>query len=150
MAITLPKDFKEFLRLLKDHRVEYLLIGGYAVALHGFPRYTGDLDVWIGATPENARRLVGALKAFGFPAEGLTAESLTERHRILRMGHQPLRIEIHNEISGVEFGECYPRRSTLVIDEVEVDLISKDDLKQNKKASGRLRDLADIENLSQD
>src|SRR6266478_1987754 len=147
MAAELPNDFKEFLSLLRVHGVEYLLIGGYAVGYHGYPRATRDLDIWIAATQENASRVVSSLKEFGFDSPELSTELLLQPERMVRMGFEPLRIEILKSISGVSFGECYPDRIVDLLDGVEVSLISLKHLKINKKASGRLKDLADIEHL---
>jgi hypothetical protein len=145
--IRLPPDFKECLALFNAHRVEYLLIGGYAVAVHGYPRATQDLDLWIAASRENAGKVVAAVHEFGFPLEGLREEDFTEPGKIVWMGNPPLRIDILNRISGVEFSECVRRRVMVDIDGVETPVISLADLKTNKQASGRLKDLADLEEL---
>jgi hypothetical protein len=142
--IRLQADLKEFLRLLGSNRVEYLLIGGYAVGYYGYPRPTGDLDVWIAISPENARRVVSALSEFGFTA---SPEKFLEENSVVRMGVPPFRLEILTTIDGVNFSECYAARNTVVIDEVELDLINLSHLRVNKKASGRLKDLSDLENL---
>lgn len=148
MAETiLPSDFKEFLKLLNTQGVEYLLVGGYAVGHYGYPRYTADMDIWIASHPENARRIVAVLKDFGFATPELSPELFLKDRSIVRIGVPPMRIEITNYIDGVEFVACYPRRAVEVIDEVAINLISLDDLKTNKRASGRLKDLADLENL---
>lgn len=143
----LADDFKEFLRLLRDHEVAYLLIGGYAVGYHGHPRATGDMDIWVERSADNAARLVRVLESFGF-APGTVRESMfTTAGKIVRMGVPPLRLEILNEIDGVEFEDCHARRVEVSIDGVVVDLISLPDLRLNKAASGRLKDLADLEQL---
>lgn len=147
MGLELPKDFKEFLNLLHDNRVEYLLIGAYAVGYHGYPRATQDLDIWIASTPENATRIVSTLKEFGFDTPELTTELLLRPNNIVRMGEEPVRIEILNWASGVDFAECYRERIVDKLDGVEVSLIGLDHLKTNKRASGRLKDLADLEQL---
>ena len=147
MDIELPKDFREFLRLLSAHGVEYLLIGGYAVGYHGYPRATNDLDIWIALSRENAERAAAVLREFGFGTPEHSPELLLDRKRVIRMGVSPLRIEILNTISGVDFAECFPRRVTDELDGVPVDLIGLDDLKKNKKAAGRFKDLNDLENL---
>jgi predicted nucleotidyltransferase len=145
--ISLPADFKEFLRLLNEHHVEYLLIGGYVVAYHGYPRPTGDMDVWVAIHARNAERIVAALKAFGFDLPELSPDLFLEEDQIIRMGVPPLRIEIATTISGVTFAECYATRVVDVIDEVEVSMIDLTHLKLNKRAAGRYKDLADLENL---
>jgi predicted nucleotidyltransferase len=147
MDIELPNDFREFLRLLNAHGVEYVVIGGYAVGFHGYPRATNDLDVWIALTRENAQRAVAALREFGFGTPDLCAEFLLEPKRITRMGVPPLRIEIVNTISGVEFADCFGRRVSVEMDGVPVPIIGLEDLKANKKAAGRFKDLNDLENL---
>ena len=143
----LQADFKDFLRLLSAHRVEYLLIGGYAVGFHGYPRATVDLDVWVARTPANAARIVTALRAFGFTDPVLTAMLFLEQDRIVRMGLPPFRIEIATTISGVEFEACYRRRLEVSIDGVPVTVIDLASLRRNKKAAGRHKDLDDLENL---
>ena len=143
----LPRDFKEFLKLLNDHSVEYLLVGGYAVSFHGYPRPTGDMDIWIAVNPTNADKMVAVLRAFGFALPHLSPQLFLDTSNMVRMGMPPVRIEILNEISGVDFEECFERRDTTKVDEVAVNIISLDDLKRNKKASGRFKDLNDLENL---
>jgi hypothetical protein len=143
----LQADFKDFLSLLNAHRVEYLLIGGYAVGYHGYPRATVDLDVWIASTPENAQRTVAVLREFGFTDPVLTPGLFLERDRIVRMGVPPFRIEIATTISGVEFDPCYRSRIDAVIDGVPVPVIDLASLRRNKLAAGRNKDLDDLENL---
>jgi hypothetical protein len=145
--ILLPPDFKEFLQLLNIHQVDYLLIGGYAVAYHGYPRATGDMDVWIAVRPENAAKIVAVLKDFGFGVEQLTPDLFLKPDQVIRMGVPPLRIEILTTISGVAFDECYANRVVESIDNVPVNIISLADLKVNKHASGRLKDLNDLQQL---
>jgi predicted nucleotidyltransferase len=127
--------------------VEYLIVGGYAVAYHGYARTTGDIDVWIAINPHNAEKLVHVLQNFGFDVPELSSELFLIRDRIVRMGMPPFRIEILNTISGVSFEECYARRISDVIDGVEIKLINLEDLKINKKASGRPKDIADLQYL---
>lgn len=146
MDITLPPDFKDFLRLLNEHQVEYLLIGGYAVGYHGYPRATNDMDIWIMIHPENATRMVSVLRAFGFDSPQLVPELFLSEN-IVRMGIPPIRIEVLTKISGVQFDECYANRIIDTIDGVEVTLLSLPDLRINKQASGRHKDLDDLEHL---
>ncbi|MEF8795446.1 MAG: hypothetical protein V5A22_12540 [Salinivenus sp.] len=143
----LPTDFKEFLRLLTEHDVRYLIVGGYAVGYHGYPRATGDMDVWVDATPENAERLVMALREFGFDVPELEPDLFLQPDRVVRMGHPPLRIELLTSVSGVAFSDCYTSREQDEIDEVPVYFIGMEKLKENKRASGRHKDLDDLENL---
>lgn len=146
-TIQLPSDFKEFLQLLNSKQVEYLLVGGYAVSYHGYPRATGDMDVWIAMSRQNADKIVTALQEFGFDLPGLTVDVFLKTERIIRMGVIPFRIELLTTISGVNFTECYAERVTDEIDGVMVNLISLHHLKLNKRASGRLKDLDDLEKL---
>lgn len=146
-TVNLPPDFKEFLKLLNAHQVEYMLIGGYAVAYHGYPRATADMDIWISTHPENVVKILAALKEFGFDLPELTPELFQKEDQIIRMGVPPVRIEIMTGISGVIFAECYAARVVDVLDEVEVNLIDLAHLKINKKAAGRHKDLDDLENL---
>jgi hypothetical protein len=144
---TLPEEFKEFLKLLNECDIEYLLIGGYAVGYHGYPRTTADMDIWVAVSPVNAAKLVEAFSRFGMRDSAVTAELFQEKGSIIRMGLPPMRIEILTEIDGVNFDECFAARITAEIDDQQVNIISKKHLKINKKASGRHKDLDDIENL---
>ncbi len=146
-TIRLPQDFKEFLKLLKEHNVRYLLIGGYAVGFYGYPHATADMDIWIAIHPENANRIVTVLKEFGFDVPELSPQLFLKEKQIIRMGVPPVKLEISTSISGVEFDACYKRRITVELDGVEVNLIGLTDLKINKKASGRTKDITDLENL---
>ena len=146
-TINLPQDFKEFLKLLNAHRVKYLLIGGYAVAYYGYPRATADMDVRIEVETANADKIVAALKEFGFDLPELSAELFLTPEKIIRMGEPPFRIEIVTSISGVTFEDCYTSRVIDELDGVPVSLIGLIDLKENKKASGRYKDLDDLQNL---
>ena len=143
----LNKDFKEFVGLLDSTNVEYLLVGGYALAAHGHPRYTGDIDFWVNPTPENAVRLMQALTAFGFGGLGLTRDDFMQPDAVVQLGYPPARIDLLTAIDGVSFDACYARRRRLRVDGVELSLIDVDDLRANKRASGRLKDLADLEAL---
>ena len=147
MDIVLPLDFKEFLNLLKGKSIQYLLIGGYAVGYHGYPRATNDMDIWIAIAPKTAEQMVLALREFGFDTPELSKELFLRENSIVRMGIAPMRIEILTTISGVNFDECFRQRVVDEIDGIEVNIISLKQLKINKKASGRHKDLDDIENL---
>lgn len=147
MEMQLPPDFKEFLRLLGRHGVRYLLIGGYAVNYYGYPRATGDIDVWISLNADNAKRMVNVLQEFGFGTPELSPELFLQEGRIVRMGNTPLRIEILTAISGVTFDACYSHRVETTMDGVDVTVIAIADLKQNKRASGRHKDLEDLKRL---
>jgi predicted nucleotidyltransferase len=148
MAMThLPPDFKEFLKLLNAHQVEYLLIGGYAVGYYGYPRATADMDIWIAMNPANADKVVAVLKKFGFDLPELSPQLFLKDWQIIRLGVPPVRIELATTISGVDFKDCFPERIIADLDGVKVNLIDLKHLKLNKKASGRHSDLADLENL---
>ena len=143
----LNQDFKEFVELLNKNEVEYLIVGGYAVGIHGYPRYTGDLDIWINATRQNARKMVAVLAEFGFDSFGLTEEDFTKLGNVIQMGYPPFRIDILTTIDGVRFKDCYKNKMLVLHDGVILDVIGIEDLRRNKKVSGRLKDIDDLENL---
>jgi hypothetical protein len=145
---TLSADFREFLKSLNDHGVEYLLVGGHAVAYHGYVRPTQDMDVWIAVRPENAERIVSAVEAFfGCKLDGLVPQWFLDPEQVTRFGVRPNLIEILARIDGREFAPSYSRRVTADLDGLRVTVIALEDLKINKKASGRNKDLADLDNL---
>jgi len=146
-APLLTDDFREFLRLLNAHRVEYIVVGGYAVGLHGYPRATIDLDVWVRASVENADRIVDALLAFGFASVLPDPAVFLSERTIIRFGLPPFRIELMTSISGVSFDACAPRAVRVDLGDVVAPFISLEDLRMNKRASGRHKDLNDLENL---
>jgi len=141
------QDFREFIESLNRHNVRYLLIGGYAVALHGHPRYTKDLDIWIWMDPTNVDNLLKALNDFGFSALQLTAADFLKPDQIVQLGFPPNRIDLMTSPKGVEFENCYALREAIEIEGLKVELIDLNNLKINKKATGRHQDLADLENL---
>jgi hypothetical protein len=143
----LNQDFREFIQSLNDNRVRYLVVGGYAVALHGYPRYTKDMDVWLEMSAENAVRVVKALEQFGFGSLGLQESDFLEPEQVIQLGYAPVRIGLMTSAPGVEFGGCYASRVEVEIEGVVVNFIDLENLKKNKRASGRLQDLADVENL---
>lgn len=145
----LSDDFREFLTCLSEAGVEYLLVGGHAVAYHGYFRPTQDLDVWVAVSHDNASRLVNAIQAFfGDPLDGLSAEWFLDRENVTRFGAVPNLIEILPGISGGDFQRAFARRVIVMIDGQAVNFISREDLLANKQASGRLKDLADVEQLT--
>lgn len=133
--------------MCNEHRVEYLLVGGYAVGFHGYPRATVDMDIWVRRQPENAARIVDALREFGFGVSNLTPDLFLQEDQIVRMGVPPVQLEIFTYIPGVEFEACFKNRVAAEIDGLPVFLISREDLRINKKASGRHKDLDDLEHL---
>jgi hypothetical protein len=147
MEIVLPQDFKEFLQFINENRVEYLVVGGYAVGYHGYPRATGDIDFWVAATPENVANLGKALIQFGFsPAIVANDFSLREPDGI-HIGVPPLRIDLLTSISGANFAECFPHRVVGILDGVTANIIDLASLRKNKQAARRLKDLNDLEHL---
>lgn len=147
ITTPLPTEFSELLRLFNEQRVDYLLVGGYAVAYHGYPRTTGDLDIWIDRSAETARGVVQALRTFGFDAPVLQPGLFLQPDQVIRMGHPPLRIEILTSISGVVFADCDRNRVDALWQRVPVRIIGLDCLKANKRASGRYKDLSDLDHL---
>lgn len=143
----LNQDFKEFIQSLNDNQVHYLIAGGYAVAFHGFPRYTKDLDIWIELSSENAIQIIEALKQFGFSSLGLKESDFLVEDQIIQLGYAPNRIDILTSLPGVDFPPCYKERVHIIIEDTEIDFIDLENLRKNKKASGRSQDLADLENL---
>lgn len=143
----LQADLKEFIDLLNSHKVEYLLVGGHAVAFHGHPRFTGDIDFFVRTSAENVQRLLTTLDAFGFGDIGITENDLLKPKRILQLGHPPNRIDILNSISGVDFDSAWESRVEASIDGQPVIIIGWNELLQNKRAAGRQKDLGDIEKL---
>ena len=143
----LPDDFREFLKLLNAHGVDYLLVGGYAVGLHGYPRATVDLDIWTRPSAANADRVIGALRAFGFDLPALEPRLFVDPLSIVRFGTPPFRIEIMTTIDGVDYDTCRANAVTLDLDGAQVPVISLADLKTNKRAAGRNKDLADLDHL---
>ncbi|MCD6273605.1 MAG: hypothetical protein J7K30_12370 [Deltaproteobacteria bacterium] len=143
----LNKDFKEFIELLNDNNVKYLIVGGYAVAFHGHPRYTKDLDIWIEASPENAQRLLNALDQFGFGSLGLELKDFVAIDRVIQLGYPPNRIDLLTTAAGLNFGKCYASKVSEYINGIRIDFVDIANLKRNKRAAGRSQDLADLENL---
>jgi len=146
----LSRDFKEFIESLNANNVRYLVVDGYAVALHGYPRYTKDLDVWIEPKIQNANNVLNALTAFGFDSLDITADDFLEEGNIIQLGYPPNRIDLITSLKGLMFENCYPERVQVEIQGVLIDFIDIENLKTNKKATGRPQDLADLENLTID
>jgi predicted nucleotidyltransferase len=135
------------LKLLNSNNVEYLIVGGYAVAYFGYPRSTGDLDIWVPNDLSNSQKLVSALKDFGFNVPALSKELFVKKEQVIRMGNPPIRIEILTSVSGIEFQECFQNKVEDYFDGIKVKIISLENLKKNKKAASRYKDLNDLENL---
>ena len=143
----LNKDFKEFVELLNSNVVEYLVVGGYALAAHGHPRYTGDLDIWLDPAPANVSRLLSALREFGFGSVGLSEADFQQPGAMVQLGYPPARIDLLSSIDGVQFADCYPRRQVISVSGIDLPILHLEDFRANKRASGRAKDLADLESL---
>lgn len=143
----LNPNFREFIALIEEAKVEYLLVGGYAVGLHGFPRYTGGMDFFVAIHPANAARLVEVFKQFGFESMGVTAEDFLTPDYVIEIGREPQKIQVLTGIDGVRFAECYHRRLSMEIDGMSVSVIGKADLMADKLASGRAKDQIDVREL---
>ncbi len=139
----LNKDYKEMLQSLLDNKVEFLVVGAYAMAAHGYPRATGDLDLWVFTSSENAGKVYKALAEFGAPLEQIGKDSFSEKGIIFQIGVAPCRIDIITQISGVEFEQAYPKRKEIKIDGIKLPVISKADLIHNKESTGREKDKLD-------
>jgi hypothetical protein len=146
--LRLPKDLSEFIGLLNSHEVRYLIVGGYAVAYHGYPRVTGDIDIFLDNSGENPSRLEAALAAFGFAGLGLTAEDFRKPGIVVHLGYPPNRIDLLTGISGTSFDEAWERRIEDQFAGLRMLFIDRETLLKNKAATGRAKDLADVEALS--
>jgi len=145
--LSLDPNFKELLRLLNSAGVKFLVLGGYAVNFHGYHRNTADIDLWIAVDPENAQKISGVLRQFGFAATSVAAAEFQQKGKILRFGRPPWRVDILTDPAGIDFDGCYERRVVADLEGVSIPFVSLADLKSNKRAAGRTKDLADIENL---
>ena len=145
--IKLAADFRDFLSLCLSHEVRFMVIGGYAVVHYSRPRYTGDLDLWIDSSPENAERVVAVLRDFGLHGPDVNTSMITDQKQIIRMGFEPMRLELFTRIPGLDFSDCYDRREVAGIGKLSVPFIALEDLKINKQNSGRPKDLQDLEEL---
>lgn len=145
--MNLNRDFQEFVELFVAHEVKFLIVGGYALAAHGHPRYTKDLDVWVWVDPQNAERILVALAEFGFGDVGLTVSDFQQSDVMVQLGAEPNRIDILTYASGLEFNEAYANRVHFQVGGTEAPFISVEDLRKNKLATGRPRDIADAADL---
>jgi len=143
----LNKNFREFLKLLVENDVKFLVVGGYAVAVHGFPRYTGDMDVLIALNPKNAERVVRVFEKFGFGEMGISKADFLEKDTIVEIGREPNKIQVLTGIDGVEFSAAYGNRIEVDTDGLRIPFIGLDELLKNKAASGRNKDLIDLDEL---
>ena len=146
--MILAQDFEDFVKLLNQYQVEYMIVGGYALAFHGKPRHTGDLDIWINISEENAERMLKVLKAFGLSSMGFEKEDFLKPGYISQIGYPPLRIDILNSIDGVEFKDAIRKMKKMEIEEdFSINYIGLDDFIKNKQISGRSQDLTDIKEI---
>jgi hypothetical protein len=141
------QDFVDLLRSFIAHDVRFLVVGAYALAVHGTPRATGDLDVWVDATPENAPRVLRALAEFGAPMQGLTDRDFSRPGIVYQMGLAPGRIDVITELTGLTFAEAWPDRVEQPLADMRVPVIGREAFVRNKKATGRAKDLVDVEEL---
>ena len=146
--VNLNQDFREFIGLLESEAVSYLIVGGYAVGLHGFPRYTGDIDFFVAIEAENAGKLVRVFELFGFGEIGLTEDDFLTEDFVIEVGREPRKIQVLTGIDGVTFAECYQHRVEVEDEGLKMKFIGKDDLLKNKAASARPKDLIDLQTLS--
>jgi len=147
--MEMQEDFKELLALFGKNKVEYIVVGAFALAYHGVPRYTGDLDILINAVPDNAENIIQALKAFGFGSLNLNPSDFTKRDQVVQLGYPPVRIDIITSITGVPWEEADAGKSVHVIGDLEICFLGRKELIRNKKATGRKKDLADLEALGE-
>lgn len=141
------KDFKEFIELLNKNNVKYLVVGGYALAFHGYPRYTKDIDFWVWVDEINAENILKTLKDFGFSSLELKQEDFLKVGYVVQLGLPPARIDLLTSITGLDFEESYRSKLQIAIQDVVIDYLDLESFKKNKKAVGRFQDLADLENL---
>ena len=140
-------NFVEFLGLLIDRKVKFLVVGGYAVNYYGYPRYTGDIDIWLWTDPHNAVKVVEAIKEFGLDVLGVRTDDLTRPYQVIQMGYEPARIDLLTSVDGVDFSQCYGSATLVEVERLDVPFISLEDLLTAKRATGRAKDLADVEGL---
>ncbi len=145
--MQLNQDFSEFIELLNAKQVEYMIVGGYAVGFHGYPRYTGDIDVWIGVSSQNAEKIIQVLKEFGFSNLNITTQDFLKEDLIVQLGYEPVRIDILTSVTGLQFSECFKHCINADFEGLKVNFLDLENLKKNKLATGRQKDLGDIENL---
>ena len=147
--MNIQQDFEELLKLLEEHKIEYLIVGGYAVAFHGYPRFTKDIDIYYNVSPTNIQKLQKALLKFGFTTKDIPAETFNTKGNIITFGVEPVRVDIINDISGIKFNDAWKKKVRGKYGKVEVNFISKIDLIKNKTSTSRLQDKADAEKLSE-
>jgi len=145
--MDLNQDFKEFIELLNLHKVKYIVVGGYAVGFHGYPRYTGDIDLWIAISKENTDKIIEVLNEFGFQTLSLVAEDFQKEDLVIQFGYEPNRIDILTSVTGLNFDECFNESIIANFENLIIRFLDLKNLKKNKLLTGRQKDLGDIENL---
>ena len=145
----LNEDYRDMLQTLLDNEVKFLIVGAYALAAYGYPRATGDFDIWVEASPENSKKILSSLVSFGASISGLTDNTFTEKGIIFQIGVAPRRIDLITHIDGVDFKDACPSRKVIAMDGLKLPFISKENLIQNKKSTGRDKDLVDAKHLEE-
>jgi hypothetical protein len=143
-------DYRDLLALLNEHKVDYMIVGAYALAFHGAPRYTGDIDIFINSDAVNAQRIMAALDKFGFASVGLKAEDFEGLDKVIQLGVPPVRVDIITSITGVSWEEAFSGRVEGKYGDIPVHYIGREQLVSNKRALGRKKDLADLEALGEE
>ena len=145
--MKLQKDIREFIELLLSRRVDFLLVGGYALAVHGAPRFTEDIDFYVAVNPDNARRLQQVIRDFGFGETGLSEADFLQKDQVIQLGAAPNRIDLLTGLSGLTWSEAWESRQQIELDGLELSVLGREALIRNKRATGRTQDLADAERL---
>lgn len=148
--MEVQQDFKELLELLKNHNVEFIIIGAYALAFHGGVRYTGDIDILVNPNIENANRIIAALEEFGFGSLGLKTEDFISPDVVIQLGYPPIRIDLLTSITGISWDEAYKNSVKGLYGDINVKYLGKKEFIINKRILGRKKDLADIESLAEE
>jgi predicted nucleotidyltransferase len=145
--MELDNNFKEFIKLLNENEVKYLVVGGFAVAIHGYPRYTKDIDFWIWANPENAEKLLKTIQDFGLGTLGLAIEDFYNPDNVIQLGYEPQRIDLIIQLEGLDFEICFAQRKDVEFEGIPISFIGFDDLIKNKRSTGRAKDRVDAQTL---
>ena len=145
--MDIGQDFREFIELLNKHEVEYLVVGGYAVAMYGYPRFTGDIDFWIKPTELNAKKIITTLVEFGFEGYDISEDDFIKEDSVIQLGYPPNRIDLLTGVTGLTFDDCYKKKNRVEIAEIEVNFLSLFHLRLNKEQTGRDKDINDLNNL---
>ncbi len=148
--MEVQSDFRDLLGLFNVYKVDYIIVGGYALAFHGAPRFTGDLDILVKPAPENAQRILKALEDFGFESVGLTTEDFQSPDKVVQLGYPPVRVDIITSLTGVSWEEAFSGRMNGKYGDISVHYIGREQFVTNKRATGRKRDLADLEALGEE